>query len=760
MTRVPLSIPRNSVVRIRRERWRVVAESSFENISLLDVDGCDAANAGIRARFILPFEHVDRVAAPSPAPRFVTPVRWRRFACTALATAVPRWGSLRAAAHANLAVLPFQLEPALAVASGTACRILIADEVGLGKTIQAGLIVAESIVRIVDARILIVSPAGLREQWRDELRSRFQLHAEILDAEGVARIAATVAPDVNPWSLPPIAITSMDYVKRAEVMRALEPLMWDVVIFDEAHGLAGRSDRAAAAATLAQRARTVVLLTATPHSGDDDAFVRLASLGDADEQFPLVTFRRSRSQVGLPQGRRLVSMRVRPGMAEQAMHRTLDRYVRRLMNDAVDAAGAGLLASVLARRACSSAFSLARSIERRMSLLAGAPRAEPPQPTLPFTDPEGDEEPASELGMPGLRNESEEHVWLRDVAAAARAAASQESKIGALKRLLRRIREPVLVFTEYRDTLEHLADALAQFQPLMLHGGLGARERGAALRAFSSGNARLLLATDAASEGLNLHHRCRVVVNLELPWTPSRLEQRIGRVDRLGQDRRVHAVQFVAEGTREQALELRLNERAERIQAAIQPQPEAALQEMACDEATRLVAAKTLAATVPNPAGSIRPVVTAIAGAQHRSAIWTFQLACLDSAGQSLFEAVAALRDERGPCELDEAVWRTIARHHAEVLAATSAEINRWAKLAIDREEALLRTLDATQGRLSAALVQPGLFDRRAERAAAAQATRIEEAAARSRTRLAAIARWRDLHAGECTLLFGISFRE
>jgi hypothetical protein len=259
---------------------------------------------------------------------------------------------------------------------------------------------------------------------------------------------------------------------------------------------------------------------------------------------------------------------------------------------------------------------------------------------------------------------------------------------------------------------------------------------------------------------LNLHHRCRLVVNLELPWTPSRLEQRIGRVDRLGQSQRVHAVQFVAEGTREPALAHRLHERAGRIQTAIQLQSGAPLRQMACAEAARLVVAKTLAGGVPSPARSTSPLVTVTGGARHRSAIWTFQLACLDSAGRSVFDAVAALRDERDPCTLDEALWRAIARHHAQVLAVTSAEIKRWAKLAIDREEALLRTLDDTQGRLSAALVQPGLFDRRAERAAAAQAARVEEAVARSRARLAAMARCRELRAGECRLLFGINFRE
>src|ERR1043165_4711746 len=211
-------------VRIRGERWRVTALSSFASVSMVDVDGCDTTNHGCRARFLLPFERIDRIASRANTPRVVTLRRWRGAVRALLADAAPHWSSRRAAAHAHLTILPFQLEPALAVTRGDTCRLLIADEVGLGKTIQAGLIVAETIARTPDARILIVSPAGLREQWRDELERRFSIAAGVLDAEGVARTAAQLLPGVNPWSIHPVAITSIDYVKRPEVMRPLETL--------------------------------------------------------------------------------------------------------------------------------------------------------------------------------------------------------------------------------------------------------------------------------------------------------------------------------------------------------------------------------------------------------------------------------------------------------------------------------------------------------------------------------------------------------
>src|SRR5205823_2018424 len=243
---------------------------------------CDATNTNARARFIVPFDTAQPAGDDTQAPRIVSLEKWRRSARRILADAVPHWTALRAAGRARLNILPFQLEPALALTRGDACRFLIADAVGLGKTIQAGLIIAETLARIGDARVLVVTPAGLREQWRDELASRFDITAEIVDAGSLARAGAQLAPDVNPWAIHAIAITSIDYVKRPDVLRSLESLTWDVVVFDDAHALAGRSDRATAAAALAGRARVLVLLTATPHSGDDTAFARLCELGNLE----------------------------------------------------------------------------------------------------------------------------------------------------------------------------------------------------------------------------------------------------------------------------------------------------------------------------------------------------------------------------------------------------------------------------------------------------------------------------------------------
>src|SRR5262249_18335973 len=153
---------------------------------------------------------------------------------------------------------------------------------------------------------------------------------------------------------------------------------------------------------------------------------------------------------------------------------------------------------------------------------------------------------------PGLSDPALGRRLLERIAATAGTAATAESKLRFLTRLLSRLGEPAIVFTEYRDTLERLRAALvgAGSDVTMLHGGLTAAERSRCQHRFNE-RGGILLATDAAAEGLNLHSRCRLVIQYELPWSPARIEQRTGRVDRVGQRRRVHEILLVADDTAE-----------------------------------------------------------------------------------------------------------------------------------------------------------------------------------------------------------------
>jgi superfamily II DNA or RNA helicase len=551
-------------------RWRVSHVRSYENCQLVSLTGLAPPQAGVERQVLTPFDTIEPIERRRRLRR-VRPTLWRRAARALIAGDAPP-GCLRTVLHAGIEVMAHQLEPALAVLRGLGCRVLLADEVGLGKTIQAAIVIAEVRERGAADRILVLTPAGLREQWIAELSGRFAIEAQFADAAAMRRRAAEMPVGVNPWTIERVAVASIDYVKRPEVLPAVAADRWDIVVVDEAHAAAGDSDRRSAVSTLASRAAFVLLLTATPHSGDRQSFGSLTSLGAVDDE-PLLVFRRTRSEVRTGARRRVHALYVQPTAAETHMHALLTKYTSALLAEQDDA---WLLASVLHKRAFSSAWSLARSVERRLDALTreAAPDSADltEQLTLPLADRDGeqtqaDEPPAWPSDL-GLTDTARETRLLRELLTAAQRAARTESKLDAIRRILRRANEPAIVFTEYRDTLLRLQHGLRRPSAL-LHGGLTRDERATVLRDFAERRQTLLLATDAAGEGLNLHHTCRLVINLELPWNPMRLEQRIGRVDRIGQRRVVHTFHLIAARTGEPRILERLKNRVARARADI-----------------------------------------------------------------------------------------------------------------------------------------------------------------------------------------------
>jgi superfamily II DNA or RNA helicase len=564
------------LVVVRRAHWRVVDVRGYDACQVVTLAGIAPPVVGVNLRLLAPFDLLRRVDR-RPGLRIVRRARWRQ-AFRALVAAEHPPAGLRTATQARIELMPHQLEPALAILAGAGVRLLLADDVGLGKTIQAGLAIAELRARGAADRVLIVTPAGLREQWTRELADKFGIDALAVDGRALRHRVATLPVGVNPWSTIDVAVASVDYVKRVEVLPAVAACAWDVMILDEAHGVAADSDRRAAVHALGARATYVLLLTATPHSGDRQAFEALCAVGSlgADTAPPLLVFRRTRREVGFGTSRRIHAVRIRPNADEQRMHAALGRYSAALRAEGTDsgARDACLAVSVLQKRALSSAWSLARSIERRLFALSASPAADVEQLALPLGDPNGDlvtgDEPPPWPADLRLADPRRERKLLDTLLAAAHAAAIRESKPTALCRLLRRSRESALVFTEYRDTLLHLRECLTadgSTVPLLLHGALTREERTAVLDRFSRAPGQVLLATDAAAEGLNLHRQCRLVVNLELPWNPMRLEQRIGRVDRIGQRRTVHAFHLIARDTGEARIFSRLRARVAAAQA-------------------------------------------------------------------------------------------------------------------------------------------------------------------------------------------------
>ena len=550
---------------VRGERWVVEEATAFADVTLLNLSSADIGTAPRRCRLLAPFDR-PTAAERRPTIRAVTRRKWMHH-LRAEVSGLRAFGELRAPQRAAIDILPFQLEPALALVRGCASRFLLADEVGLGKTIQAGLMLAELLQRGWCDRALIVTPAGLRQQWAEELRHRFEIEAAIIDAASLAARADSLPFDVNPWTVEPVAITSIDFLKQPEVLRGLISYSWDALIVDEAHQATVASLRYNALNVLAQRARHVMLLTATPHAGDDHAYRALCAIGHIDGDDPILLFRRTRRKAGVPRSRRAHLLPVKPTPAGIEMYRQLDGYLAQLWRIARASGNphVQLVAMVLAKRAFSSAGSLAASIERRLAALSGQIEA-PSQATLPLgmEDDASDESPLPI--EPAFERLDEERAVLHRIVEAARRVQDGERKMHVLRRLVRRVREPLIVFTEYRDTLEAIRDAIGDLRHITtLHGGQTLQERRQSVLTFTSGSADMLIATDAGSEGLNLQSNCRLVVNLELPWNPIRLEQRIGRVDRIGQTRTVHAINLLADGTAERTVLATLLRRIDRI---------------------------------------------------------------------------------------------------------------------------------------------------------------------------------------------------
>ena len=537
---------------VRGTDWRVVQSTAHVDCTALDLASVEGPP--VLRTLMLPFDRPRRAAAPRLI--VLSPRLWAEHVGARLGRTFP-FGALRFCPR-SIQLLAYQLEPALAVFRHSTTRVLIGDDVGLGKTVEAGVIVREVVGRRATARVLVIVPAALRTQWKEELASLLDLPSIDAHAAWLRTITRELPPDVNPWSIPGIYLASIDFVKRPEVLGPLESVRWDLLVVDEAHGATPGTGRLAAVDALGCRASIVVLLSATPHLGEQKQFGALCRIGSGAGHSRLVCFRRTRADVDVAQGPvRSRVFAVPPTENERQMHRLLERYTSLLWAAARRGnANPALLATVFRKRALSSAGALAVSLVRRLSSMASPPHVEA-QPWLPLEsgdiDVAADEDADSVLSGKGLDDPASERTVLEQCLEAAEASSISESKTARLLRLLTRIHSPAIVFSEYRDTAVRLRSRIAAMgrQAVLLHGGLAPDERALVTAEFLRGRA-VMVATDAASEGLNLHHSCRLVIHYELPWSPARLHQRCGRVNRIGQRRRVHEIALVAADTAEQ----------------------------------------------------------------------------------------------------------------------------------------------------------------------------------------------------------------
>ncbi|MDL1899494.1 helicase [Anaerolineae bacterium CFX9] len=489
--------------------------------------------------------------------------------------------------------LPHQLYALSRAISGDRIRYLLADEVGLGKTIEAGLILRELKLRGLVRRVLVVAPKGLTTQWVAEMRTHFSEKFELL-VPGELRLS-----DENVWAKYAQVICPIDSVKPLDFRQGwskariadynrtrFEDLIaagWDLIIIDEAHRLGGSTEQVARyrlGQGLADAAPYLLLLSATPHQGKTDAFHRLVALLD-EEAFPdLGSVARDRVKPFVirtekrhaiddegqplfkPRHTRLIKVQWSSRhAAQQQLYEAVTEYVREGYNRALleKKRHIGFLMILMQRLVTSSTWAIRTTLERRLEVLNNPPETLYMGAASSEDWAEMDGQEQLEIVVmnqtEALRNERAEVEMLLELAHQAEAQ-SADAKVDSLLDLIyglqREEGDPelkVLIFTEFVSTQDMLRDFFVGrgFSVVCLNGSMDLSARQQVQSAFAA-DTRILISTDAGGEGLNLQF-CHIVVNYDIPWNPMRLEQRIGRVDRIGQKHVVRAMNFVLEDT-------------------------------------------------------------------------------------------------------------------------------------------------------------------------------------------------------------------
>ena len=545
-----------------------------------------------------------------------------------------RWGAVAAADptafqspfRAGIDIKDYQLLPLVKALAMPRVSLLIADDVGLGKTIEAGLIAEELVLRGLARKIMVVCPPSLCGKWQREMRDKFGLAFEVVNREYVSKLRRERGVGVNPFRSHPRLIVSLEWLKLEPQLRRFDeflppdpntyPRAFDLLIVDEAHliapaaagNYAKASMRTQALRKLAPHFEHRLFLTATPHNGyresfeslmetlDPNRFATGVSVTDRDRDAVMVRRLKShlrelldQSQADFPT-RRIQAIKVEFGDPEREMFELLDQYAASRRSNAAtpaEKAAARFITLLLRKRLLSSPAAFKHTLDRHIETLD---RASPQTATVhaveeasTVLDAEVDDDNAlDELEQQALAIAAtalpETEIRDQELLARLRARAlhfqSPRQILDELQQLAdRNWRRPdaktqtlldwiaetcfpegrwnnerVIVFTEYRATLNYLYEMLTRDNPdwpsirgrvEVFHGGTDQDERDRIIREFNYDpevtKARVLLATDAASEGIDLHGACHRLVHVEVPFNPNRMEQRNGRVDRHGQ---------------------------------------------------------------------------------------------------------------------------------------------------------------------------------------------------------------------------------
>ncbi len=554
---------------------------------------------------------------PERLDAFLNSVRWGAVSSADMRT-------LQAPFRSGIEIEDYQLDPLVRAIQMPRVNLLIADDVGLGKTIEAGLVIQDLIVRARIRSVLVVCPAGLQIHWRDQMRDKFGLEFRIVDSRLLKELRRSRGIHTNPWRHFPRLITSIDYLKRDRPMRLMRevlppegktvyPRTFDVLIVDEAHNIApaGVGDyaidslRTQAIRTLVPHFEHRLFLTATPHNGYPNSFTALLEMLDNQRfargvtpnpnQLEAIMVRRLKSECVNWAGKRRFKRRildvieVNYSEEERQVHRWLREYTELRQNSGGSNAkryATEVVLKLLKKRLFSSPAAFALTLEKHIDTLKkGAAKQSKSKKSISpgilrrriaqieedyaidddYEIAIGDAVDTASNLFESLK--PREKLLLEQMQAWANRATYQiDNKTEAFLAWLDQTVKPdgqwnnerVIIFTEYRATQNWLQGLLATSglgsddRLMTLYGGMDVDRREEVKAAFQArpdqSPVRILLATDAASEGIDLQNYCHCLVHFEIPWNPNRMEQRNGRVDRHGQRHDVLIYHFAGKG--------------------------------------------------------------------------------------------------------------------------------------------------------------------------------------------------------------------
>ncbi len=535
----------------------------------------------------------------------------------------------------NVAPLPHQITAVYeSMLPRQPLRYVLADDPGAGKTIMAGLLIRELLMRADAVRVLIVAPGSLVDQWQDEMDEKFGLSFAIF-----SRDLQQQTRSGNPFNDCDLMVARVDQLARNdELQEKIRNSRWDLIVVDEAHKLSAtwygkkvnETKRFKLGQLLGSVTRHFLLMTATPHNGKEEDFQLFMSLLDSDRFYG--KFRDGAHRVDVTDlmrrmvkedllkfdgtrlfpDRRAYTANYQLSLAERELYDDVTTYVKEEMNRADKLDGkrkgtVGFALTALQRRLASSPEAIYQSIKRRHRKLVRRVEEERQQGrflSATMSGLDSDDIWDSEEDMAaGAYEAFEEEVV--DQATAAQTIAELETEILTLARLEAQAKEvansghdrkweelrellqntpemmdadglqrKLIIFTEHRDTLNYLADRIRDLlgkseAVVMIHGGISREARREVQELFRNDrNTRVLLATDAAGEGVNLQN-AHLMVNYDLPWNPNRLEQRFGRIHRIGQTEVCHLWNIVAAETREGDVFQKLFDKIEVERAAL-----------------------------------------------------------------------------------------------------------------------------------------------------------------------------------------------